>query len=137
VRANIDQNGEHLFTGLRELRERHRLIGDVRGSGLMIGCELVTDIGTRQPATQQTAQLIQLCRERGVLIGKGGVDGSVLRIKSPPTASRGTTPTRSCRPSTSPSQGSRQWSSRAPTPLQRSSRIQGEAEGALRAISTA
>ncbi|HBF67307.1 MAG TPA: hypothetical protein DDW36_02680 [Candidatus Magasanikbacteria bacterium] len=79
----MDQNGEHLFTGLRELRERHRLIGDVRGSGLMIGCELVTDIGTRQPATQQTAQLIQLCRERGVLIGKGGVDGSVLRIKPP------------------------------------------------------
>jgi alanine-glyoxylate transaminase / (R)-3-amino-2-methylpropionate-pyruvate transaminase len=75
--------GGRLMRGLRELQARHALIGDVRGMGLMLGVELVTDRTTRAPAKQETLAVLESCREMGVLIGKGGLDGNVLRIKPP------------------------------------------------------
>lgn len=84
---NIQQNarviGARLQAGLRKLQERFPLIGDVRGQGLMIGVELVTDRQTKTPAKEQTAALLERCRELGLLIGKGGLNGNVLRIKPP------------------------------------------------------
>ena len=61
----------------------HTLIGDVRGMGLMLGVELVRDRSTKEPAKSETLDVMEAAREMGVLIGKGGLDGNILRIKPP------------------------------------------------------
>ena len=75
--------GGRLKAGLTRLMVDHPLIGDVRGMGLMLGVELVRDRTTKAPAKAETLQLLEEARTRGVLIGKGGIDGNVLRIKPP------------------------------------------------------
>jgi alanine-glyoxylate transaminase / (R)-3-amino-2-methylpropionate-pyruvate transaminase len=75
--------GARLKAGLRRLMDSHALIGDVRGMGLMLGVELVRDRATKEPAKQAAADVMEAAREMGVLIGKGGLDGNVLRIKPP------------------------------------------------------
>ena len=72
--------GEYLIEQLKALQTRHPLIGDVRGRGLLIGVELVKDRVTKGYATAETNQLMELTKERGVLIGKGGLFGNVVRI---------------------------------------------------------
>lgn len=83
LQQNCKVVGGHLIRGLQQLQQRHTLIGDVRGMGLMIGVELVRDRNTREPAKQETLDLLEACREMSMLIGKGGLDGNVLRIKPP------------------------------------------------------
>jgi alanine-glyoxylate transaminase/(R)-3-amino-2-methylpropionate-pyruvate transaminase len=83
LQANAKAVGGRLKAGLQELMTRHRLIGDVRGMGLMLGVELVKDRATREPAKAETLEVMEQCREMGVLLGKGGLDGNVLRIKPP------------------------------------------------------
>ncbi len=75
--------GKKLKDGLRDLMKHHRLVGDVRGMGLMLGVELVRDRTTKQPAKQEALAVLEAAREMGVLVGKGGLDGNVLRIKPP------------------------------------------------------
>lgn len=75
--------GGRLKAGLTRLMDDHPLIGDVRGRGLMLGVELVQNRTTKAPAKAETLQLLEEARTRGVLIGKGGIDGNVLRIKPP------------------------------------------------------
>jgi 4-aminobutyrate aminotransferase len=75
------RKGERTLASLRALAEKHELIGDVRGLGLMIGVELVTDRTTKEPATKQAAAIRRLCREAGVLIGVGGQAGNVIRFQ--------------------------------------------------------
>jgi len=65
------------------LQGRHGLIGEVRGMGLMLGVELVRDRETKEPAKEETARVLELARERGLLLGKGGLYGNTLRIKPP------------------------------------------------------
>ena len=69
--------------GLEKLQTRHPLVGDVRGRGLMLGLELVLDRQTKEPAPAQTAALWEYARQQGVLTGKGGLHGNVLRLKPP------------------------------------------------------
>jgi alanine-glyoxylate transaminase / (R)-3-amino-2-methylpropionate-pyruvate transaminase len=83
LQENARKVGGRLVRGLRRLQERHVLIGEVRGMGLMLGLELVTDRSTRAPATAQTMEVLEAAREMGVLMGKGGLEANVLRIKPP------------------------------------------------------
>jgi alanine-glyoxylate transaminase/(R)-3-amino-2-methylpropionate-pyruvate transaminase len=83
IQANALRVGTHLKDRLIDLQQRHPLIGDVRGMGLMLGVELVKDRNTKEPAKTQTAALVELAKERGLLLGKGGLHGNVLRIKPP------------------------------------------------------
>lgn len=84
---NIQQNaleiGGHLKDRLLELQDKHTMIGEVRGMGLMLGVELVTDRKTKEPAKAQAAEAMERCKELGLIIGKGGLYGNTLRIKPP------------------------------------------------------
>jgi alanine-glyoxylate transaminase/(R)-3-amino-2-methylpropionate-pyruvate transaminase len=75
--------GSRILAGLEKLQKKHELIGDVRGSGLMIGVELVKDRNSKEPAKAECAEILELCREMGLLVGKGGLWGQTMRIKPP------------------------------------------------------
>jgi alanine-glyoxylate transaminase / (R)-3-amino-2-methylpropionate-pyruvate transaminase len=83
LQENARRVGTRFLRGLGRLQERHPLVGEVRGLGLMLGVQLVADAASRSPATSQTLEVLEAAREMGVLLGKGGLDGNVLRIKPP------------------------------------------------------
>lgn len=83
VQARSKEIGGFLREGLDALAAKHDLIGDVRGMGLMLGVELVRDRATKEPASTETADVLEHCKDMGLLIGKGGLYGNVLRIKPP------------------------------------------------------
>jgi 4-aminobutyrate aminotransferase-like enzyme len=75
--------GRYLAEGLRRLQERHPVIGDVRGSGLFLGVELVRDRESLEPATEEAEYVVNRLRERGVLTGTDGLHHNVLKIRPP------------------------------------------------------
>jgi 4-aminobutyrate aminotransferase len=77
------EKGAYIMRRLNEMKDECQLIGDVRGKGLMIGIELVKDQKKKIPAADETRKIRDLCRERGLLIGSGGVKSCVLRIQPP------------------------------------------------------
>jgi 4-aminobutyrate aminotransferase len=79
--ANAARVGAHLLDGLRELQQRHALIGDVRGRGLMIGIELVKDRQTKQRAAAERDRLVDECFKRGLLVL--GAGRNTLRLSPP------------------------------------------------------
>ncbi len=81
--ANSKRQGEILLGGLRDLQKRYPLIGEVRGKGLMVGVELVTDRRTKAYASAEATRLVDEMRKRNVLVGKGGRFGNVIRIQPP------------------------------------------------------
>jgi alanine-glyoxylate transaminase / (R)-3-amino-2-methylpropionate-pyruvate transaminase len=83
LQENARVVGGRLKAGLQRLMAGHALIGDVRGLGLMLGVELVRDRRTKEPASAGTLEVMEAAREMGVLLGKGGLAGNVLRIKPP------------------------------------------------------
>lgn len=80
---NADAMGDYLKEGMKALMKLHPLIGDVRGRGLLLGMELVKNRETKEYATAETAELMELCRNEGILIGKGGLFGNVVRLAPP------------------------------------------------------
>ena len=75
--------GAYTLEKLKKLGERHALIGDVRGAGLFFAVELVADAESKTPATSQTKRLVNLMRERGVLISRIGIHDNILKIRPP------------------------------------------------------
>jgi 4-aminobutyrate aminotransferase-like enzyme/Ser/Thr protein kinase RdoA (MazF antagonist) len=75
--------GRHLRDGLEGLMERHALVGDVRGSGLFLGVELVRDRETLAPATDEASYVVNRLRDRGILSGVDGPYENVLKIRPP------------------------------------------------------
>jgi 4-aminobutyrate aminotransferase and related aminotransferases len=75
--------GSRLLAGLNQLKEKHKLIGDVRGKGLMLGIELAKDRQSKEPAKEASAQILERCREMGLLLGKGGLWGQTIRFSPP------------------------------------------------------
>lgn len=72
--------GGHLRARLEGLAEKHPTIGEVRGMGLMQGIELVKDRKTKEPAPETAAAVLEAAKDRGLIVGKGGLLGNVLRI---------------------------------------------------------
>lgn len=83
LRRNAAEAGQHLRMRLEELAAKYPLIGDVRGMGLMQGLELVRDRQTKEPANTETNLVLEAARDQGLLIGKGGLWGNLLRIAPP------------------------------------------------------
>src|SRR6185436_20024556 len=83
LQANSLTVGDYLQAGFRELAQKYSIIGDVRGKGLMLGVELVKDRTTKEPAKDETLHVFETAKDLGLLIGKGGFYGNVLRIKPP------------------------------------------------------
>ena len=83
--ARVGELGKMLRTGLEKMQEKYSIIGDVRGRGLMQGLELVKDRTTKEPAPEATKYLFEETRKLGLIIGKGGLYGNVVRISPPMT----------------------------------------------------
>ncbi len=83
LQKNSIEIGAYLMAGFEKLAEKHDLIGEVRGKGLMLGVELVKDRATKEPASAECARIFETCKDLGLLIGKGGLHGNTLRIKPP------------------------------------------------------
>jgi len=73
----------NFLAGLEKLKAKHEIIGDVRGKGLMLGIELVKDRKTKEPAKAECAQVVESCRDLGLLLGKGGLWGQTIRFAPP------------------------------------------------------
>ena len=86
-KENLQQHalriGAHLIEGLRSLQARHSLIGDVRGSGLFLGIDLVLNRETREPAPLQASYVVNRLRDCGILTGTDGPHHNVIKLRPP------------------------------------------------------
>jgi 4-aminobutyrate aminotransferase len=81
--AQAASTGAYLLSGLRELQQRHPLIGDVRGLGMMLGLETVRDRETREPADREMAKIVYRAFELGLVVFYGGIYSNVMEITPP------------------------------------------------------
>lgn len=82
IQDNALNRGNQFIQGLKKLQEKYpNHIGDVRGKGLMLGVEIVKDKVSKEADKEATSEVIEICKESGLLIGRGGFYGNVLRIK--------------------------------------------------------
>ncbi|KAK3524284.1 hypothetical protein QTP70_027008 [Hemibagrus guttatus] len=84
IQENCAVVGTHLLKELAKLRDKYEILGDVRGKGLHIGVEMVTDKASRDPLPPEAmTQIMEDTKDMGVLIGKGGIYGQTFRIQPP------------------------------------------------------
>lgn len=83
LQENCRVTGDYIRDGLRKLSETHEIIGDVRGHGLFMATELVTDKETKTPASEQSRTIVNEMKNRGVLISKIGVHDNILKMRPP------------------------------------------------------
>jgi len=88
LQDNAARVGAFLLDGLREIQSRHPGIGQVRGRGLFIGAEFVTDPETRAPDSARVRAVVEAMKARHVLLSTDGPDDNVLKIKPPVVFSR-------------------------------------------------
>ena len=80
---NAKTVGAELGKGLRSLKDKYEVIGDVRGTGFMQAIELVKDRETKEPAPEETAFVFERTREHGIVLSKSGTFKNVLRMVPP------------------------------------------------------
>lgn len=84
---NLQQNsltiGNYILDGLRKLQNKHNIIGDVRGKGLMLAVEMVKDRKTKEPASAECSAVVERAKDLGLLLGKGGLWGHTIRFAPP------------------------------------------------------
>lgn len=83
LQENAHVVGSYLKERLLAIKDKYEIVGDVRGKGLMLGVELVTDRELKTPARAETLHIMDKIKDMGVLIGKGGFYGNVFRITPP------------------------------------------------------
>ncbi len=83
LQENALSVGNYLIARLKSMQEKHALLGDVRGSGLFLGLDLVIDRGTREPAPQQASYIVNRLRDRGILAGTDGPHHNVIKLRPP------------------------------------------------------
>ncbi|XP_050295112.1 alanine--glyoxylate aminotransferase 2, mitochondrial [Anthonomus grandis grandis] len=84
LQENAHNLGSYLLLELKKLKEESLYIGDVRGKGLMIGVEFVSDRVTKEPlSSEKIMKVWEGCLDYGLIVGKGGINGNVFRIKPP------------------------------------------------------
>lgn len=83
LQDNADSVGAALLERLHDLKDKHRVIGDVRGKGLMLAIEMVSDRDAKTPDKDTTTEVFEACREQGVILSKSGPFQSCLRMVPP------------------------------------------------------
>ncbi len=86
LQKNADEVGGYLKDRLTDMAKESPIVGEVRGRGLMLALEMVGPDGSPNPAA--SVRFLQACRERGVLVGKGGIGANAVRISPPLTITR-------------------------------------------------
>jgi alanine-glyoxylate transaminase/(R)-3-amino-2-methylpropionate-pyruvate transaminase len=80
---NVQETGALFEEKMMILKERFDLIGDVRGKGLMRGVEFVKDRTTKEPAPDEATRVAEMNKDNGLILGRGGVFGNILRFNPP------------------------------------------------------
>jgi 4-aminobutyrate aminotransferase len=86
---NTEEVGAYMKGKLLDLKDKHPIIGDVRGMGLLLALELVEDRRTKAPAPAATLQLMEAARENRIMVGRGGLYSNVIRLSPPMNIGRG------------------------------------------------
>jgi 4-aminobutyrate aminotransferase/(S)-3-amino-2-methylpropionate transaminase len=81
--SRAEQIGKRVLERFKGFQEHYPIVGDVRGLGAMVGMELVRDRNTKEPATALTKQLVNLCREKGLLMISAGTHSNIIRPLMP------------------------------------------------------
>jgi|TARA_B110000285_G_C14856157_1_gene482309 alanine-glyoxylate transaminase / (R)-3-amino-2-methylpropionate-pyruvate transaminase len=83
LQENSLEMGNLFLKGLKELSAKYDQIGDIRGQGLMIGAEIVTDKESKTPNAELLNKVYEKTKDYGILLGKGGRHGNVFRVQPP------------------------------------------------------
>ena len=83
LQKNALETGSALKVLLNQLKQKHAIIGDVRGHGLFLGIELVRDPETLEPAGSEADRIVNEMKEKGILLSTDGPDHNVIKIKPP------------------------------------------------------